>query len=139
MDCYGQRRDNYQNEGCIMDFNKLFEPYEEGVRTIEAQVKWLLAKNIPRHHVDQAMLTVYDEIEKGKVFEGDEKFSAGYYLDRELLRVAQELHTSEVSDSIRKLEDFWNNLAAKSVAEATAKMNKPLNRLQRFGKWLFRL
>jgi|GEM_PF-1447695 hypothetical protein len=127
-----------------MDLNKLIEPYsEDGARTIEAQVKWLLAKNIPRQHIDQAVLTVYDEIERGKVFVADATNSAGHLLDHELLRVAQELQRVELSDSVKKLEDFFNSLTARhteaTIADAIAKMNRPLNFLQRFAKWLFRL
>jgi hypothetical protein len=127
-----------------MELNKLIEPYSEnGVRTIEAEIKWLMGKGIPRHHIDQAILTVFDEIERGKEFVADEANSAGHFLDHELLRVAQELHRAELADSVKKLEDFFNSLTARhtetTIAEAIAKMNKPLNWLQRFGKWLFRL
>ncbi|MGO9020473.1 MAG: hypothetical protein ACLQVJ_19210 [Syntrophobacteraceae bacterium] len=127
-----------------MDLNKLVEPYsEEGKRTIEAQVKWLLAKNIARHHIDQAILTVYDEMERGKVFLASATHNAGHHLDHELLRVAQELQRAELSDSLSKLEKFHNDLCQRhkdiGAAEVIARMQKPLNWLQRFGKWLFRL
>jgi len=127
-----------------MDLAKLIEPYSEnGARTIEAQVKWLLSKNIPRSHIDQAILTVYDEIERGRVFEGSATHSAGHFLDHELLRMAQALHQAELSESVKKLEDFFNSLMQRhrdaGAAEVIARMQKPLNWLQRFVKRLFRL
>lgn len=120
-----------------MNFDELIQPYSEGDRTVEAQVKWLLSKNIPRNHIDQALLIVYDEIERGKVHEN------GHALDRYLLDVAQGLHQAELDDSVKKLEGFFNGLVQRhkdiAVEEVIARMQKPLNRLQRFGKWLFRL
>jgi hypothetical protein len=123
-----------------MDFKKLIEPYSEGgLRTIEAQIKWLLSKGIPRHHIDQAILTVYQEVEHGRQFTASESEqeraegkTAGHYLDHEIFRVAKELYQAELSESVQKLEDFHNGLVDKH-------MKRGLNRLQRFGKWLFRL
>lgn len=116
-----------EKENIQLDLKKLIEPYSEGgLRTLEAQVKWMLSKNLPRHHIDQAILTVYQELHHGRSFE------AGHHLDHELLRVAQELQRVEIEDSLRKLEDFHNGLVDK-------RMKHGLNRLQRFGKWLFRL
>ncbi len=120
-----------------MDFNELIKPYSENDRTVELQVKWLLSKNIPRNFVDQALLVVYDEIERGKVHEN------GHELDRYLLQVAQDLYQAEVNDSIAKLQDFHNSFVQRhkdmAVQEVIARMQKPLNWLQRFGKRLFRL
>jgi uncharacterized membrane-anchored protein YjiN (DUF445 family) len=120
-----------------MDFDELIKPYSENDRTVEMQVKWLLSKNIPRSFIDQALLVVYDEIERGKVFEN------GHELDRYLLQAAQDLYQAEVNDSVQKLQDFHNTLVQRhkdmAVEEVIARMQKPLNWLQRFGKWLFRL
>lgn len=120
-----------------MNFEELLQPYSEGDRTVEKQVKWLLAKGIPRHHIDNAVLTVFDEIDRGKTFEN------GHDLDRYLLDVAQGLYKSELTEHVAKLEGFFNDLTQRhrdeAAAEVIARMQKPLNWLQRFGKWLFRL
>ncbi len=93
-----------------MDLGQLIEPYAERddkgnpARTIEAQIKWLLKKGIPRDHIDKAILSVYSEIEKGKTY------ASGHDLDHALLDAAKGSHHAEISDSVRKLEDFFNGL-----------------------------
>jgi hypothetical protein len=122
-----------ETEQVLLDLKKLLEPYSEGgARTLEAQVKWLLSKNLPRHHIDQAILTVFQKMHHGHRFEADDKHPAGHHLDHELLRVAQELQRAEIEDSLKRLEDFHNGLVDKH-------MKRGLNWVQRFGKWLFRL
>ena len=131
----------------MIDFEKLLDPYKaekDGAeRTIEMQVKWLLSKGVPRSHVDQALLTVYSEVAAGRTFEETEAHSAGHHLDHELLRVAQALHKAELEESVKRLQESFNAVAARhaefTTADLMAKMNKKLNFLQRFGKWLFRL
>lgn len=91
-----------------MDMKALLVPYsEDGNRTLEGQVKWLQGKGVPQNHIDQAILSVYDEIEHGK------KFADGHELDQYLLHVAKEHHTAEVSDNVQKLEDFFNSFLGK--------------------------
>jgi uncharacterized membrane-anchored protein YjiN (DUF445 family) len=94
-----------------MDIKKLLEPYSEEGRTVDGQIKWLLGKGITRDHIDKAILTVYDEIERGKVFEN------GHALDRYLLEVAQKLHKAELDDSVKKLEDFFNSFKGQWTAD----------------------
>lgn len=87
--------------------------------------------------MDQAILSVYDEIERGKSFE------SGADLDHYLLEVAQHLHKVELTDSVVKLEAFFNQLMKThrdvAVAEVVARMRRPLNWFQRFLRWLGRL
>jgi hypothetical protein len=126
-----------------MDLKSLLAPYSEPqedgtcLRTIENQVKWLMGKNIPRSHIDQAILSVYDEIERGKTFEN------GTALDHYLLEVATHLHKVELTDSVAKLEAFFSQLMQThrdaAASEIIAKMQRPLNWLQRAAKRLFRL
>jgi hypothetical protein len=93
-----------------MDLAKLIEPYSERnedgkpLRTVEGQIKWLLGKNIPRDHIDKAVLRVYDAMEKGKTYEN------GHELDQALLEAAKESHELDLADSVRKLQDFFNGL-----------------------------
>jgi len=126
-----------------MNLTELLAPYSEPqpdgtpLRTVEGQVKWLLSKSIPRSHIDQAVLSVYDEIERGKTF------ASGADLDHYLLEVATHLHKVELTDSVVKLEAFFNQLMKThrdaAASEIIAKMQRPLNWLQRFRRWLFRL
>ena len=88
-----------------MDYTKLLAPYSEDGRTIEGQIRWLADKyQIPRNFIDQALMSVYDEVERGK------KFTNGHDLDRYLLSVAHGLWKGEAVDSIRKLEAFHGEL-----------------------------
>jgi hypothetical protein len=94
-----------------IDLKALLEPYSEGGhRTIEGQIKWLVSKGIPREHVDKAILTVYKEMHEGRVFPTPND------LDQELLRVAKEHHTLELSESVAKLEHFFNNLKVPTLS-----------------------
>jgi hypothetical protein len=102
-----------------MDLKKLLEPYAEGgLRTIEGQIKWLQGKGIPQAHIDKAILSVYDEMDRGKAF------ANGNDLDQELLRVAREEHQAELSDQAAKLEAFFNGLKGK-WREEMAKAGRP--------------
>ncbi len=95
-----------------MNLATLIEPYAErddkgvAARTVEAQIKWLLGKGIPRDHIDKAILSVYSEMEKGKTY------ASGHDLDHALLDAAKGSHHEEISDSVKKLEDFFNGLKA---------------------------
>lgn len=90
-----------------MDFHTLCDPYKENGRTTEGQMKWLLAKNIPKDKVDQAILLVYDELDRGKTFLN------GHEFDRYLLDVATNLHQTEMNESVKKLEEFFNTFKDK--------------------------
>jgi len=85
-----------------MDFEKLHEPYkDENSPSPELQVKWLRKFSIPDHVIDQAMITVYTEIEQK-----EKTFATGAELNLYLKDVAKRLHTEELSAYIRHLEKF---------------------------------
>jgi hypothetical protein len=88
-----------------MDMKALLEPYVENGRTLEGQMKWLLSKGIPQNSADQAMLYIYDELDRGK------KHENGFELDRALLEKALDLHRNELINNVQKLEDFFNDFA----------------------------
>lgn len=100
-----------------MDFSKLLEPYADPMedgrpkRTVEAQIKWLIRKNIPKDIIDQAILKVFNELESGKEFEN------GHELDQHLLSVAQEMHQSHLSKQAKELEAFMNKFKENAVQE----------------------
>jgi len=97
-----------------MDIKNLLTPYSENGRTIEGQIKWLLSKGIPQEHVDKAILAVYDEVDRGRVFKD------GTELDHELLRVAKGHHEKDVSQKASDLEAFFNRFKDKWAEEMQA-------------------
>ncbi len=104
-----------------MDFTKLLEPYKEDGRTPQGQIKWLTSKQIPRDKIDQAILVVYDELERGKTFKD------GHELDRYLLEVAQGLQKIGLDEEVKRLETFFNTFKDKWQEE--------LKNAQKSGVW----
>ena len=86
-----------------MEFDKLLAPYsEDGMRTVAGQIKWLQGKGLPQDKIDQAILHVYDEMERGKTFKDGEE------LDHYLLECARTFHRNEYEAHARELETFFN-------------------------------
>lgn len=94
-----------------MDFKSLLAPYSENGRTPEGQVLWLTTrKGIPQDVADKAMLYVYDELVRGKVF------ASGRELDLYLLEVAQRMvqasaeeHASELGNFMAGIKKQWED------------------------------
>ena len=103
-----------------MDYEKLLEPYKEGGRTLTGQITWLVKKGIPKAIIDQAMLYVYDELDRGA------KFDNGHDLDRALYTKATELMKSEAEDSLKKLQDFHQKLREKWGDDLSKMKKTPL-------------
>jgi len=102
-----------------MNFDKLIEPYKEDGRTVQGQIKWLQSKGIPQDKIDQAILHVYDEIERGKIHEH------GHALDRYLLEVAQGFHHEELDAHAKRLENFFNAFKDRWREELEAQKSPP--------------
>jgi len=90
-----------------MDYEKLLEPYVENGRTVVGQASWLLKKGIPKATVDQAMLYVYDELDRGKTY------ATGHELDRALFDKGMELLKEDVVISLKQLQDFHQKMRDK--------------------------
>jgi hypothetical protein len=90
-----------------MDYKKLLEPYAENGRTVEGQVTWLTKKGIAKTYIDQALIFVYDEVERGKVY------PSGHDLDRALFTKSQELMKADMEVSLKQLELFHETLRKK--------------------------
>jgi len=101
-----------------MDFEKLIEPYKENGRTPAGQIKWLLSKGIPQANVDQAMLYVYDEIQRGRTFE------SGHELDRYLLTKAQEFQKADAEAQVQRLQEFFGKFKENWHREMTRKKSR---------------
>ena len=87
-----------------LNYQVLLKPYSEDGRTPEGQIKWLAKKGIAQNVIDQAMLFVYDELSRGKVYKD------GHELDRYLLGVAQSLVSNEIQATRENLERFHETL-----------------------------
>ncbi len=88
----------------MIDFEKLLEPYSEGGRTVEAQIKWLSKKGFSGTVIDTAMSEVYLELSRGK------KFKNGHELDRYLLKKAIIESKKEMEVRIKHMQDRLNEL-----------------------------
>jgi hypothetical protein len=96
-----------------MNFEELYKPYvTKDAPDITGQIKWL-QKEVPQHIVDQAMLSVYTEIQNGKTFEADEKHTATWHLWMYLQAMARELHKKELEVYVKHLESFHSTIADK--------------------------
>jgi len=90
-----------------MDYKELLRPYSENGRTPEGQRLWLNKKGIPPATIEQAMIFVYDEMDRGK------KFDNGTELDHYLFAKAQEIMVAEAKIQISALEEFHQTLREK--------------------------
>jgi uncharacterized protein (DUF2132 family) len=100
-----------------MNFVDLHAKYkDENSPSVEGQIRWLQKQGFAQHQIEQAMIKVYMEIER------DEKdFANGMALDQHLLQVAKLIRTDELTQQIRKMEDFVEELKKKWQAEEKKK------------------
>jgi hypothetical protein len=85
-----------------MDFKKLHERYKDDASpSVELQIRWLQKLGFQNHQIDQALITVYTEIER------DEKtFRDGAELNLYLRNTVAKIRTTEVDLYIKNLETF---------------------------------
>ena len=96
-----------------MDFKKLHEKYkDEASPSVELQIRWLQRIGFQPHQVDQALITVYTEIEQGK-----KTFKNGGELNLYLKDVAAKIRTEEIGVYINNLERFEAKMRKKFQAE----------------------
>lgn len=123
--------------------------------SVEGQIRWLQKQGFAQHHLEQALITMYGEIESGKIpmvyeLEGreslfrsakepppDERWAGreiadGNELDQYLLNVAKQIRTDELTAMIKNMEQFEAKLKAKWEAER--KEEKPGFFSRLFGK-----
>lgn len=119
-----------------MNYEKLLEPYKENGRTAEGQVTWLLKKGLSKASIDQAMIEIYDGVERGQ------KYLTGHELDRALFDRASALAKADVIASLGQLEIFHQSLRDKwgddlmKIAEAARNAVKPVGFFTRFKRAL---
>jgi len=85
-----------------MDFKKLHERYkDEFSPSVELQIRWLQRIGFQPHQIDQALITVYTEIEQDK-----KTFKDGSELNLYLKDIAAKIRTEELNVYIVNLEKF---------------------------------
>lgn len=85
-----------------MDFKKLHEPYKDDASpSIELQIRWLQRLGFQPHQIDQAMITVYTEIEQK-----ERTFANGGELNLYLKDIAAKIRSDELNVYITNLENF---------------------------------
>ena len=84
----------------------------------QGQIKWLLKQGIPANVVDEAMISVYEEVRGGKTF------ISGFEFDQYLLKVAREFQKRELDDHLLKLENFYKGMRDKWQQELVAEKPK---------------
>ena len=96
-----------------MDFKKLHKRYkDEASPSVELQIRWLQRIGFQPHQVDQALITVYGEIERG-----EKTFKNGSELNLYLKETASKIRTEELNVYIKNLEAFEAKMRKKFQAE----------------------
>ena len=102
-----------------MDFKKLHEKYKDDASpSVELQIRWLQRIGFQPHQVDQALITVYTEIEQGK-----KTFKNGGELNLYLKETAGKIRTEEINVYITNLEKFEGKM--RKTWEEDQKKAKP--------------
>jgi len=92
-----------------MDFKKLHEKYkDEASPSVELQIRWLQRIGFQPHQIDQAMITVYGEIEHG-----EKTFKNGSELNLYLKDTAIKIRSEEINVYITNLEKFEAKMRSK--------------------------
>lgn len=83
--------------------------------SVEGQIRWLQKQGFPQHHIEQAMLTLYSELERGNVPKKEDgtPVKGGWDLDQALLLTAKTIRTDELRLQVKRLEEFEAKLKAK--------------------------
>jgi len=113
--------------GGTMDYGKLYAPYS----TLEApspvdQIKWLTQNKIPDNIIEQAMMSVYEEVSRGRVFEATKDHNATHVFWMYLLDVARKLHGDEVDLKVNHLQEFHGKLKMQTTFDLTEQHKKEL-------------
>jgi len=102
-----------------MDIKKLHERFKDDASpSVEVQIRWLKKIGFEPHHIDQAVITVYSEIERG-----EKTFKGGSELNLYLKDVANKIRSEEATIYISKLEEFEGKMRKKW--EEDVKKGKP--------------
>jgi uncharacterized protein (DUF2132 family) len=104
-----------------MDFKELHSKYkDEYSPSVEGQIRWLQKQGFAQHQIEQAMITVYSEIERG-----EKDFKNGLELDQYLLEKAKLIRTEELTAQIKKMEEFVNKLKGQAIEEYRRQQARP--------------
>ena len=115
-----------------MDFKKLHEKYKDDASpSVELQIRWLQRIGFKPHQVDQALITVYGEIERG-----EKTFKNGGELNLYLKDTASKIRTEEINVYIANLERFEAKMREK-WEEDRKKLEEDRKRIKPWYKRIF--
>jgi len=104
-----------------MDFKELHAQFkDEHSPSVEGQIRWLQKQGFTQAQIEQAMIDVYSEIERGEV-----TFNNGFELDQYLLERAKKIRTEELTMQIKRMEEFVSKIKQQAVEEYKAQQEKP--------------
>jgi hypothetical protein len=95
-----------------MDLRILYQPYATGeAPNIESLMTWLAKNGLPQHNIDQALLQVFDAMDRGKMtFVKDVKHSSTWYLWQEVLAAGKALQEAETKLYADHLQSFHTKM-----------------------------
>ena len=91
-----------------MNIIKLHEKFKDhDSPSVEGQIRWLQKQGFMQSQIDQAMISVYTDIERGVelYFEG-KVIDSGWALDQVLLKAAKVARTKDLTSVIKNIEKF---------------------------------
>jgi uncharacterized protein (DUF2132 family) len=104
-----------------MDMKELHAKYkDENSPSVEGQVRWLQKQGFAQHQIEQAMIAVYTEIERG-----EKDFKDGLELDQYLLEKAKIIRTQELADQVKKMESFVESIRNKAIEDYKKQQARP--------------
>jgi len=104
-----------------MDFKELHSKYkDEYSPSVEGQIRWLQKQGFAQHQIEQAMISVYTEIERG-----EKDFKNGLELDQYLLEKAKIIRTEELADQVKKMEAFVEKIKTQAVEDYKKQQARP--------------
>ena len=104
-----------------MNFKELHEKFkDDDSPSVEGQIRWLQKQGFAQHQIEQAMISVYTEIERGEA-----TFNNGFELDQYLLNKAKLIRTGELTAQIAKMEQFVDKLKNQAIEDFKKKQARP--------------
>ena len=100
-----------------MDLKALHAKFrDDDSPSVEGQIRWLQKQGFAQHHIDQAIIGMYTDIEQEVL-----TFKSGHEMDQKLLERAKQIRTNELATYVGHLERFESDLKAKWEKERLAK------------------
>lgn len=91
-----------------MDITKLHEKFKDhDSPSVEGQIRWLQKQGFLQNQIDQAMISVYTDVENKKVLYLNAQIAkSGWDFDQVLLKAAKKVRTEDLTAIIKNIERF---------------------------------